>query len=145
MGSLNKVILIGNLGKDPEIRTTPGGAKVANFSIATTERYTDKQGQKVDKTEWHNIVMWRGLADVAERWLKKGAMVCIEGKLETRSWEKTPGDKRYSTDINASNMQMLGSKGEEPYVPTRASGLENTQQLPPTPDEAAMPWDDSNF
>ena len=112
MSSLNKVILIGRIGKDPEIRTTPSGQKVANFSIATTERYKDKQGQPVEKTEWHNIVMWRGLAEVAERWLKKGSMVCIEGKLETRSWEKSPGDKRYATDINASNMQMLGSRGE---------------------------------
>ena len=130
MGSLNKAILVGNLGKDPEIRTTPSGARVANFSIATTERYTDKQGQKVDKTEWHKIVMWRGLADVAEKFLKKGSTVCIEGKIETRSWEKTPGDKRYATDIIASSMQMLGGKTQE-------SGLENTPepQMPPMPDD----------
>ncbi len=108
MGSLNKATLIGNLGKDPEVRATPSGAKVANFSIATTESYTGKDGQKVDKTEWHNIVMWRGLAEVAEKYLKKGSQVYVEGRLQTRSWDDKEGQKRYTTEIIADNMVMLG-------------------------------------
>jgi single-strand DNA-binding protein len=111
MGSLNKATLIGNLGKDPEVRAIPSGAKVANFSIATTESYTGKDGQKVDKTEWHNIVMWRGLAEVAEKYLKKGSQVYIEGRLQTRSWDDQNGQKRYTTEIIADNMVMLGKPG----------------------------------
>lgn len=108
MGSLNKVMLIGNLGKDPEVRSVTSGAKVANFSIATTESYTDKTGQRVDKTEWHNIVMWRGLAEVAEKYLRKGAQVYIEGRLQTRSWDDQNGQRRYMTEIVADNLVMLG-------------------------------------
>jgi single-strand DNA-binding protein len=111
MASLNKATLIGNLGKDPEVRAIPSGAKVANFSIATTESYTDKNGQKVDKTEWHNIVMWRGLAEVAEKYLRKGSQVYIEGRLQTRSWDDQNGQKRYTTEIVADNMIMLGRPG----------------------------------
>jgi len=110
MGSLNKVMLIGNLGKDPEVRAIPSGAKVANFSIATTDSYTDKNtNQKVEKTEWHNIVMWRGLAEVAEKYLRKGSQVYIEGRLQTRTWDDQNGQKRYTTEIIADQMQMLGS------------------------------------
>jgi single-strand DNA-binding protein len=108
MAGVNKVILIGNLGADPEVRTIEGGAKVANFSIATTERYKDKSGNPVDKTEWHNIVMWRGLAEIAEKYLKKGSQVFIEGKLRTRSWDDQNGNKRYTTEILSDNMTMLG-------------------------------------
>jgi single-strand DNA-binding protein len=111
MGSLNKATLIGNLGKDPEVRAIPSGAKVANFSIATTDSYTGKDGQKVEKTEWHNIVMWRGLAEVAEKYLKKGSQVYIEGRLQTRSWDDQNGQKRYTTEIIADNMVMLGRPG----------------------------------
>jgi single-strand DNA-binding protein len=112
MGSLNKATLIGNLGKDPDVRSIASGAKVANFSIATTESYTDKNtNQKVDKTEWHNIVMWRGLAEVAEKYLRKGSQVYIEGKLQTRSWDDQNGQKRYTTEIVADNMVMLGRPG----------------------------------
>ena len=112
MGSLNKVMLIGNLGKDPEVRAIPSGAKVANFSIATTESYTDKNtNQKVDKTEWHNIVMWRGLAEVAEKYLRKGSQVYIEGRLQTRSWDHQNGQKRYTTEVVADQMVMLGRPG----------------------------------
>ena len=111
MGSLNKATLIGNLGKDPEVRSIPSGAKVANFSIATSESYTDKNGQKVDKTEWHNIVMWRGLAEVAEKYLRKGSQVYVEGRLQTRSWDDQNGQKRYTTEIVADNMVMLGRPG----------------------------------
>jgi single-strand DNA-binding protein len=110
MASLNKVMLIGNLGKDPEVRAIPSGVKVANFPIATSESYTGKDGQRVEKTEWHNIVMWRGLAEVAEKYLKKGNQVFIEGKLQTRSWDKADGTKAYMTEILADNMTMLGGR-----------------------------------
>ncbi|MBK6265996.1 single-stranded DNA-binding protein [Marivirga sp. S37H4] len=106
---VNKVILIGNLGKDPEVRHLDNGATVANFSIATTESYKDKTGQKVDQTEWHNIVLWRGLAEIAEKYLKKGDSVFIEGKLRTRSWEKD-GVTRYTTEVVGDQMTMLGGK-----------------------------------
>ncbi len=108
MASLNKVMLIGNLGKDPEVRAIPSGVKVANFSIATTESYTEKHGQKVEKTEWHNIVMWRGLAEIAEKYLKKGKQIFVEGRLQTRSWDDQTGQKKYMTEIVADNMVMLG-------------------------------------
>ena len=110
MAGINKVMLIGNLGKDPEIRHLDSGVAVANFSLATTETYTNKQGEKVSQTEWHNIVLWRGLADVAEKYLKKGSSVYIEGKLQYRTWEDDNGNTRYSTDIRAEKMTMLGSK-----------------------------------
>jgi single-strand DNA-binding protein len=111
MASLNKVMLIGNLGKDPEVRAIPSGVKVANFSIATSENYTGKDGNKVEKTEWHNIVMWRGLAEVAEKYLKKGSQVFVEGRLQTRSWDDQSGQKKYMTEIVADNMVMLGGRG----------------------------------
>jgi len=110
MGALNKVMLIGNLGKDPEVRAIPSGVKVANFSIATTEKYKDREGQMVEKTEWHNIVMWRGLAEVAEKYLKKGSQIFVEGRLQTRSWDDQAGVKKYMTEIVCDNMVMLGSK-----------------------------------
>ena len=113
MASLNKVMLIGNLGKDPDVRAIPSGVKVANFPIATSESYTGKDGQRVEKTEWHNIVMWRGLAEVAEKYLKKGNPVFIEGKLQTRSWEDQNGQKKYMTEIVADNMVMLGGRRSE--------------------------------
>ncbi len=110
MAGVNKVILIGNLGKDPEVRHLDNGASVANFSIATTESYKDRNtGQRVDQTEWHNIVLWRGLAEVAEKYLKKGDSVYIEGKLRTRSWEKD-GVTRYTTEVVGDQMTMLGGK-----------------------------------
>lgn len=110
MASLNSVQLIGNLGKDPEVRAVPSGVKVANFSIATSESYTDKAGQKVEKTEWHNIVMWRGLAEIAEKYLKKGSQVFIQGSLQTRKWQDQSGADRYTTEIRADKLVMLGGK-----------------------------------
>ena len=111
-GSLNKVTLIGRLGQDPEIREV-GMSKVANFSVATDESYTDKSGNKVEKTEWHRIVMWNKPAETAERFLKKGSLVYIEGKLETRSWENDSGEKRYSTEIKSFSFQMLDNRNEQ--------------------------------
>ena len=112
MAGVNKVILVGNLGKDPEIRHLDTGVSVANFSLATTESYNNKQGERVNQTEWHNIVVWRGLADVAEKYLNKGSSVYIEGKIQTRKWEDKEGNTRYSTDIIADKMTMLGSKSQ---------------------------------
>lgn len=108
MASVNKVILVGNLGRDPEVRYMPNGEAVANFSIATTDNWKDKSGVKQEKTEWHNIVMYRRLAEIAGEYLKKGRPVYVEGRLQTRKWEKD-GVTRYTTEIVADQMQMLGS------------------------------------
>jgi single-strand DNA-binding protein len=110
MSGVNKVILVGRLGKDPEVRNLDNGAVVANFTIATSESYKDKTtGEKKEVTEWHNIVLWRGLAEISQKYLHKGDMVYVEGKLRTRSWEKE-GITRYTTEIVADNMTMLGSR-----------------------------------
>ena len=107
-GSVNKVILIGNLGRDPEVRHLENGAVVANFPIATSETYKDRNsGERVSQTEWHNIVVWRGLAEVAEKYLKKGNSVYIEGKLKTRNWEDKDGNKRYVTEVVCNELLML--------------------------------------
>ena len=113
MAGVNKVILIGNLGKDPEIRQLETGVKVASFSMATTESYKGKDGNRIDQTEWHNIVLWRGLAEIAEKYLRKGNTVYIEGKIRTRSWEDKEGNKRYTTEIIGDNMTMIGGKKEQ--------------------------------
>lgn len=112
MASVNKVMLIGGLGKDPETRFMPNGDAVCNFSMATSENWKDKQGVKQEKTEWHNIVMYRKLAEIAGEYLKKGAQVYIEGKLQTRKWQTKEGQDRYTTEIIADSMQMLGAKGQ---------------------------------
>jgi len=112
--SVNKVILIGNLGKDPEVRHLESGVGVANFSIATSENYKDrKTGERVTQTEWHNVVLWRGLADVAEKYLKKGDKIYIEGKLRTRTWQDQQGNNRYTTEIVADNLTMLGKSSDK--------------------------------
>ena len=113
MASINRVILIGNLGKDPEIRHTEGGVTIARFPIATSETYKDKTGNKVERTEWHNIVAWRGLAEVAEKYLKKGQSVYIEGRIRSNNYQDKEGVQRYSIEIVADNMTMLGGgRGE---------------------------------
>ncbi|HEX9777956.1 MAG TPA: single-stranded DNA-binding protein [Geopsychrobacteraceae bacterium] len=111
--SVNKVILVGNLGKDPELRYTPSGAAVATFSLATTERYKDRDGNRQEKTEWHNIVVWRQLAEICGKFLHKGKQVYIEGKIQTRSYDDRDGNKRYITEVVADQMQMLGRAGDE--------------------------------
>jgi len=110
MAGVNKVILVGNLGKNPEVKYLDNGVAVANFSLATTESYKNKEGERVSQTEWHNVVLWRGLAEVAEKYLKKGASVYVEGKIKTRKWEDKEGVTRYSTEILGDNMTMLGGK-----------------------------------
>ena len=127
-GSINKVILIGNLGKDPDVRHLENGACVANFSIATSENYKDrKTGEKVSQTEWHNIVVWRGLAEVTEKYLKKGDKVYIEGKLKTRSWKDQDNNNRYTTEIIADNLTMLG-KSPENKLSTNKLAKENNSK-----------------
>ncbi|HKK01757.1 MAG TPA: single-stranded DNA-binding protein [Desulfuromonadales bacterium] len=111
--SVNKVILVGNLGKDPELRYTPSGAAVVTFSLATTERYKDRNGDQQEKTEWHNIVAWRQLAEICGKYLHKGKQVYIEGKIQNRSYDDRDGNKRYITEIVADQMQMLGRAGDE--------------------------------
>lgn len=110
MAGINKVILVGNLGKDPEVRTLENGSKVANFTLATSESYKNREGQRVTQTEWHNIVLWRGLAEIAERYLSKGNQVYIEGKIKTRTWDDKDGNKRYTTEILGDNLTMLGGR-----------------------------------
>lgn len=124
MSGVNKVILVGNLGKDPEVRYLEGGAAVANFTLATSETYKDRtSGERKTQTEWHNIVLWRGLAEVAEKYLKKGSQVYVEGKLRTRSWEDKEGNTRYTTEIVGDSMTMLGRR-EDSDSPAQ-SGSDN--------------------
>lgn len=121
---INKVILIGNVGNDPEIKSLEGGNKVASFSLATTESWKDKQGNKQSDTQWHNIVIWGKLSDVVEKYVKKGDKLYLEGKIKIRSWEQD-GNKRYATDIVCISMQMLGSKTEDKkpdHIPDNNSG-----------------------
>jgi single-strand DNA-binding protein len=110
MASLNKVILIGNLGKDPETRYMPNGEAVTNITIATTETWKDKAGEKQEKTEWHRITFYRRLAEIAGEYLKKGSQIYVEGRLETRKWQDKEGKDRYTTEVIASEMKMLGSR-----------------------------------
>ena len=115
--SLNKVMLIGNVGRDPEVRYLDGqsgNAKVATFTLATTERYRDRNGETRENTEWHNIVAWRNTADVVERFVRKGTQLYIEGRIRTRSWDDQTGNKRYTTEILADNLQLLGKKTDNP-------------------------------
>ena len=148
---VNKAILIGNLGGDPETRFTPSGAQVANFSLATSESWNDKQGERQERTEWHRLVLWNKLAEIAGQYLKKGSRIYVEGKIQTRNWEDQSGQKRYQTEIVVHDMQMLdtrdssGSGGyqeapppEEP--PPNSGGGE--QQGSEVPSEAPKKYDD---
>lgn len=113
MAGLNKVLLIGNLGADPEIRHLPSGGVVANFSLATSESYKNKNGERVTQTEWHRVELWEGLAKIAEQYLKKGNTVFIEGKIRYENWQDQEGNSRTTTRIRGLSMQMLGGRGEE--------------------------------
>lgn len=110
--SFNKVILLGNVGKDPEVRHLESGIAVATFSLATTERYKDRNGALADNTEWHNIVCWRNLAELSEKYVTKGSQLFIEGKIRTRSWTDQAGTKKYTTEIIADNIRLLGKRGD---------------------------------
>ncbi|MFN8416976.1 MAG: single-stranded DNA-binding protein [Cytophagaceae bacterium] len=109
MAGINKVILVGNLGKDPEVKSFEGGRKVASFPLATTESYKNKNGERVDQTEWHNVVYWGPIAEVIEKYLRKGSQIYVEGKIRTRSYDDKDGNKRYITEIMGDQMTMLGS------------------------------------
>ena len=134
MAGVNKVILVGNLGKDPEVRYLEGGTAVANFSLATSETYKDRSGQRVEQTEWHNIVVWRKLAEVAEKFLKKGMTIYVEGKLRSRSWDDKEGQKRYTTEIVADTFTIL-SKKENGRENTSQENLEDDNSGPRTTDD----------
>lgn len=116
MAGVNKVILVGNLGKDPEVRYTKSGQAVANFSLATSEKWTDKDGQKKEQVEWHRITVWGKLAEICGEHLLKGKQVYIEGRLQTREWEDNDGNKRQTTEVVANNMTMLGQVGIQSNV-----------------------------
>jgi single-strand DNA-binding protein len=134
MSGVNKVILVGNLGSDPTLRYTPNGTPVCNFNIATTERFTNKEGTKEARTEWHRIVAWSRLAEICNEYLKKGKQVYIEGRLQTRSWEDKDGNKKFTTEVVALNMVMLGRAGEAPIdVPAQDFPPEESGAPAPTP------------
>ena len=137
---INKAILVGRLGKDPEVRYTPDGMMVTNFTLATDEQRKDKNGERVQKTEWHRIVTFGKLAEICGRYLVKGKLVYLEGRLQTRNWEDKEGNKRSTTEIIASNMQMLDSKGQR--------AADASQDEPPLPQPGAdgpLPEDDVPF
>ncbi len=137
-GSVNKVILLGNLGKDPEVRRLENGAVVASFSIATSEVYTDKaSGEKKELTDWHDIVVWRGLAEVAEKYLKKGYKVYIEGKIKKRSWQDKEGITRYTTEIIADELNIISrpDSGERTTTPVLQYSIQGTPPAPSKMDE----------
>jgi len=135
---VNKVILIGRLGADPEIRYTPSGAEVATFRMATSESWTNKNGEKEERTEWHRIVAWRGLAKICGEYLNKGKLVYIEGRLRTRAWEDREGNKRSTTEIEATDMKMLGGAGEQKSKSKEAEG--EYSPPPPQKDEEDIPF-----
>lgn len=144
MKSVNKVILIGNLGKDPEIKYTPQGTAVAKFSLATSRNFKGKDGQWQEQTDWHNVVAWEGLAKVAGDYLKKGGKVYIEGRLQTRSWDdKQSGQKKYMTEVVASDLVLLGGRGEgggeysgSSRGASASAGGNNFDQSTPEPEHA---------
>ena len=131
MYGVNKVIIIGNLGKDPEVRYLEGGGVVAKFSLATTESYKNKDGVKQEQTEWHNIVLWRGLAEVAEKFLKKGMSVYIEGKIRSRSWDDKEGKKHYMTEIVGDNLNILTRKGTADGTPAATDAIPAAETTAP--------------
>lgn len=133
MGYLNKVLLIGRMGQDPEKRITPSGHTVVNISLATTEYFKDQAGNKQEKTEWHRVVFWNRLAEIVDQYCNKGSQIYVEGSLQTREWQDKDGNKRFSTDITARNMQLLDSKqqsGQADYQRPGASENQTSQNQP---------------
>lgn len=132
MASLNRVILIGHLGKDPEVRYLPSGKAVANVSLATSESWKDKEtGEKQQRTEWHRVTFYSPLAEIVERYLKKGALIYIEGRLQTHKWQDKNGQDRYTTEVIVNEMKMLGGKEDRAAVPPPAPSARST--APPVP------------
>ncbi len=134
MSGVNKVILVGRLGADPEIRYTQGGAAVANFNIATSENWTDRDGQKQERTEWHRIVVWGKMAETCSQFLGKGRQVFVEGRLQTRQWDDKEGNKRYTTEIVANTVQFL-DRGQDQG---KSSGMDSQAIEPPTGNDGPM-------
>ncbi len=139
MAGVNKAIIVGRLGRDPEIRYTPSGAAVANFSVATSEEWKDKEtGEKQERTEWHRVVAWRRLGEICGEYLRKGSQVYIEGRLQTRDWEDRDGNKRYTTEIVAQSMQMLDRANREGRAESRGESY-------PVEEPVSIPDDDIPF
>ncbi len=132
MRGVNKVILVGNLGRDPEVRYIKDGTAVANLRLATSETWNDQNGQKQERTEWHRVVAWGKLAEIAKEYMSKGRQIYVEGKLQTRSWDDRDGNKRYTTEVKADQIIMLGSRGD-------SAGARDTPAPPPEP--AAAPFE----
>lgn len=126
---MNKVILVGRLGQNPEVRYTPSGAAVANFSVATNESWTDKSGQKQEKTEWHKVVVWGKLAELCNQYLAKGRQVYLEGRLQTRQWQDKDGQTKYTTEVQAQTVQFLGGQGAERGGPSADYGNNNSMGM----------------
>ena len=141
---INKVILLGNLGQDPEVRYTAGGVPIANVSIATSNSWKDKNsGELVEQTEWHRIVFFNRLSEIVEQYLKKGSKIYVEGQLRTNSWEdKNTGEKKFRTEVVAREMQMLSSRGEMNLQNQENSGVDQTPQ---NSQEESVPWDDEDI
>lgn len=140
--SLNKVMLIGNVGRDPEVRylENSGNAKVASFTLATTERYRDRNNELRENTEWHNIVAWRNSADLADKYIRKGTQLYIEGRLRTRNWDDQQGVKHYVTEIVADNIQLLGRKSDNPGAQGQTGGYQQpAQHSQPVQQQSAQP------
>ncbi len=133
MRGVNKVILVGNLGRDPEVRYIKDGTAVANLRLATSETWNDQNGQKQERTEWHRVVAWGKLAEIAKEYMSKGRQIYVEGKLQTRSWDDRDGNKRYTTEVKADQIIMLGTRGD-------SAGGRDTPAPPPEP-EAAAPFE----
>ena len=132
MSSLNKIMLIGHLGKDPEVRYTPDGTPVATFSLATSENWTDKNGTRQEHTEWHNIVAWRRLADLSQKYLTKGRQVYIEGRLRSREWNDREGNRRRTTEVVVSQIVLLGSRSQstDAPAPSQEPAAKSTSEEP---------------
>jgi single-strand DNA-binding protein len=143
MANLNKVMLIGRLGQDPEIRYTQSGSAVANATIATNDYWTDKQGEKQERTEWHSLVLWDRLADLAQSYLKKGSQVYVEGRLQTSNWEDQQGQKRYKTEVVVTTMQFLDTKSSEGEAPP-VSGSSDYSVNSATPQASSSSADSAN-
>lgn len=151
MAGVNKVILIGNLGKDPEVRYLESGAAVANVTLATTEKYKDRNGNQVENTEWHDLEMWEGLAKIAEQYLKKGSSIYVEGKIKTDSWQDDQGNKKYRTRIRVQQMTMLGgggggsNAGGAPVQTQTSEPISNSPAEVKPPVEAPAPKEDNSI
>jgi single-strand DNA-binding protein len=138
-GTVNKVILVGRLGADPQLRYTPSGRAVVNFSIATNQVWKDQEGKQQERTEWHRVVAWGKLAEVIGEWLKKGSAAYIEGRLQTRSYEDTSGVKKYITEVVATDLEMLGGAGKKGAEDVTAEPPPSMETVPPAADASAGP------